>query len=133
MSLRGLAMVTMVVHDYDDAIAFFVEKLDFHLVEDRPETSTKRWVVVESEGGMRLLLAKAANAEQAQAIGHQAGGRVGFFLYTPDFAEAHARMTQRGVQFSESPRHEPYGIVAVFEDLYGNRWDLIESAGRTEE
>lgn len=130
MTLPRLDMVTLVVPDYDEAIAFFVDKLGFRLRIDQPESATKRWVEVEGAGGMRLLLAKAANEHQAAAIGNQAGGRVGFFLYTDDFATTHTRMVESGVRFAEEPRHEAYGTVAIFEDLCGNRWDLIEPAGR---
>lgn len=130
MTAPRLDMVTLVVPDYDEAIAFFVDKLGFRLRIDQPESSTKRWVEVEGAGGMRLLLAKAANEHQAAAIGNQAGGRVGFFLYTDDFATTHGRMVESGVRFAEEPRHEAYGTVAVFEDLCGNRWDLIEPAER---
>lgn len=124
-----LEMITLVVPDYDEAIDFFVGKLGFRLRVDQVESATKRWVEVEGNGGMRLLLAKAANDQQASAIGNQTGGRVGFFLYTADFAGTHRRMLENGVTFAEEPRHEPYGTVAVFEDLCGNRWDLIERAG----
>ncbi len=121
-------MITLVVPDYDEAIAFFVGKLGFRLRVDQVESPAKRWVEVESDGGMRLLLAKAANDRQQAAVGNQTGGRVGFFLTTDDFAATHRRMTQRGVTFAEEPRHEPYGTVAVFEDMAGNLWDLIEPA-----
>jgi catechol 2,3-dioxygenase-like lactoylglutathione lyase family enzyme len=128
MTLR-LGMVTLVVPDYDAAIDFFVGKLGFRLAADRRESDTKRWVEVEGAGGMRLLLARAADEKQAAAIGNQAGGRVGFFLYTDDFAATHHRMCKNGVRFAEEPRHEAYGTVAVFADHLGNRWDLIELAG----
>ncbi|MFZ9396288.1 MAG: VOC family protein [Erythrobacter sp.] len=128
MTSARLEMVTLVVPDYDEAIAFFVDKLGFALRIDQAESADKRWVEVESGGGLRLLLAKAANERQAGAIGNQAGGRVGFFLYTDDFAGMHRRMADNGVIFAEEPRHEPYGTVAVFEDVAGNRWDLIEPA-----
>jgi len=125
--VSGLALVTFVVRDYDEAIDFFVRALGWRLVEDRPLGGEKRWVVVRPDGaGAGLLLARAVGPEQAAAIGAQAGGRVAFFLETADFAAAHARMTAAGVAFLEAPRDEPYGRVAVFADLYGNRWDLIE-------
>ncbi len=127
-----LGMITLVVPDYDEAIAFFVGKLGFALAADRPESDTKRWVEVEAGSGLRLLLAKAANDSQAAAIGKQAGGRVGFFLYTDDFEASYQAMKAKGVAFAEEPRHEAYGSVAVFEDLVGNRWDLIELAGTTQ-
>jgi len=125
-------MVTLVVPDYDEAIAFFVGKLGFHLVADRRESETKRWVEVAGDSGLRLLLAQAASPEQAAAIGNQTGGRVGFFLYTDDFAATHAAMLGKGVEFSSEPRHEVYGSVAVFTDVAGNRWDLIQLAGTTQ-
>lgn len=122
-------MVTLVVPDYDAAIAFFVGKLGFSLVADRRESESKRWVEVEAGSGLRLLLAKAASDEQAQAIGRQAGGRVGFFPYTDQFDATYQAMKAKGVTFAAEPRHEAYGSVAVFKDLVGNRWDLIQSAG----
>ena len=124
-----LGMITLVVPDYDDAIAFFVGKLGFTLAADVRESDTKRWVEVAAGSGLRLLLAKAANEGQAAAIGRQAGGRVGFFLYTDDFAASYQAMKAKGVVFAKEPRHEAYGTVAVFEDLVGNRWDLIQTAG----
>lgn len=124
-----LGMVTLVVPDYDEAIAFFVGKLGFTLAADQREGEAKRWVEVEAGCGLRLLLAKAANPEQVAAIGRQAGGRVGFFLYTDDFEASYAAMKAKGVVFAEEPRHEAYGSVAVFEDMAGNRWDLIQPAG----
>ena len=124
MSAR-LTLMALLVRDYDEAIAFYVQKLD--LTADDDQGGGKRWVVVTpSAGGAGLLLAKAADAAQQARIGDQTGGRVGLFLQTDDFAADHARMTAAGVRFAEAPRHEPYGTVAVFEDLYGNRWDLIE-------
>jgi catechol 2,3-dioxygenase-like lactoylglutathione lyase family enzyme len=113
------------VRDYDEAIDFFVDKLGFELAEDTPR-GDKRWVVVGPDGGSRLLLARAANDAQRAAVGNQSGGRVFLFLETDDFARDHAAMQAKGVRFLEAPRHEDYGSVAVFEDLYGNRWDLIE-------
>jgi catechol 2,3-dioxygenase-like lactoylglutathione lyase family enzyme len=125
---RGLGAVTVVVPDYDAAIAFYVGALGFALVADTPLGDGKRWVLVAPETGARtkLLLAKAANPRQAAAVGDQTGGRVFLFLETDDFARDHAAMTARGVRFLEAPRIEPYGVVAVFEDPFGNRWDLIE-------
>lgn len=128
MTALALGMVTLVVPDYDEAIAFFVGKLGFRLVTDRRESETKRWVEVAGSDGLRLLLARAANEDQAAAIGNQAGGRVGFFLYTDDFAVTHAAMRAKGVAFDGEPRHESYGSVAVFTDVAGNRWDLIQPA-----
>ncbi|MDX3133329.1 VOC family protein [Streptomyces europaeiscabiei] len=129
--MRRMALVTLVVHDYDEAIRFYTEALGFRLVEDEPRPDGSRWVVVEpgsdgQSGG--LLLARAKNEPQRGRVGDQTGGRVGFFLHTDDFARDHARMLAAGVRFLEEPRHEPYGSVAVFEDLYGNRWDLLQPA-----
>ena len=124
---QSLALSTLVVRDYDEAIAFYVGKLGFILTRDDDMGGGKRWVVVTppgSQGG--LLLAKAVGDVQAARIGDQTGGRVGFFLHTDDFAADHARMTAAGVRFLEAPRQEPYATVAVFEDLYGNRWDLLQ-------
>lgn len=121
-----LALTTLVVPDYDAGIAFCVDALGFDLIEDSDMGGGKRWVVVGGKDGGRLLLAQAANAAQTAAIGNQTGGRVGFFAYTDDFAESHARLVAAGVMFQEQPRHESYGTVAVFSDPFGNRWDLIE-------
>jgi catechol 2,3-dioxygenase-like lactoylglutathione lyase family enzyme len=122
-----IAAVTLVVADSDDAIAFYVGKVGFELVEDTPLGDGKRWVLVApAGGGTALLLAQADGARQADRVGDQTGGRVAFFLHSKDFSADHARMTAAGVHFLEPPRPEPYGTVAVFEDLYGNRWDLLE-------
>ena len=123
-----LSLTTLVVRDYDEALAFYVGKLGFELKEDTPVDNEKRWVVVAPPGSSEsgLLLARAANARQAAAIGNQSGGRVFLFLATDNFDRDHARFIAQGVRFLEQPRLEPYGKVAVFEDLYGNRWDLIE-------
>jgi catechol 2,3-dioxygenase-like lactoylglutathione lyase family enzyme len=119
---------TYLVRDYDEAIAWFTRALGFKLVEDSNLGGGKRWVLVEPDGGgVRLLLARAATPEQVAHIGAQGGGRVFLFLQTEDFARDHAAFAAAGVRFLEPPRHEVYGTVAVFEDLYGNRWDLIES------
>jgi catechol 2,3-dioxygenase-like lactoylglutathione lyase family enzyme len=126
---RSLATVALVVRDYDEAIRYFVDVVGFGLVADTDLGAGKRWVVVGVEGGARLLLAKPDGAEQAARIGDQTGGRVGFFLETDDFARDHAALRGRGVRFLEEPRYETYGIVAVFEDIYGNKWDLIEPKG----
>jgi len=117
-----------VVGDYDEAIDYYVRTLGFALREDTPLGSGKRWVVVEPQGGAGsgLLLAKAANDRQRQAVGQQTGGRVFLFLHTDDFQRDYAAYRERGVTFMEGPRQEAYGTVAVFTDLYGNRWDLIE-------
>jgi catechol 2,3-dioxygenase-like lactoylglutathione lyase family enzyme len=124
-----LATVSYLVRDYDEAIAWFREKLGFEVKADTPLGEGKRWVVVAAkEGGARLLLAKAEGKEQKAQIGKAAGGRVAFFLETPDFAKMHEAMSRAGVRFL-APRHEAYGTVAVFADLYGNKWDLIQPAG----
>ncbi len=125
---NSLALVSFLVRDYDEAIAFFVTAMGFRLIEDTRLSDEKRWVVVAPEGpsGTSLLLAKAANAEQLLHIGNQAGGRVFLFLETTDFRNQHQHMLSSGVTFVESPREEPYGTVAVFKDLYGNKWDLIQ-------
>jgi catechol 2,3-dioxygenase-like lactoylglutathione lyase family enzyme len=134
---QTIGLVALLVRDYDEAIAFYTQALGFALLEDTPLESTplegappsdgKRWVrVAPAGGGSALLLARAADEVQRACIGNQAGGRVGFFLHTDDFDRDHAAMASRGVRFVEAPRSEPYGTVAVFEDLYGNRWDLLE-------
>ena len=124
---RAITHVALVVRDYDEAIVFFTEALGFRLVEDTPLAPGKRWVVVSpGDGGTNLLLARAANAEQERHVGNQTGGRVFLFLQTDDFERDRARMLAHGVRFVEEPREEAYGRVAVFVDLYGNKWDLIE-------
>jgi catechol 2,3-dioxygenase-like lactoylglutathione lyase family enzyme len=126
---HSIAHVALVVRDYDEAIAFYTQKLGFTLVEDtyQPEQD-KRWVVVApaASSGTTLLLARASTPEQAKFIGNQAGGRVFLFLSTDDFWRDYNRMTTAGVRFVRPPNVAAYGTVAVFEDLYGNRWDLIE-------
>ncbi|WP_262060408.1 VOC family protein [Streptomyces sp. STR69] len=130
--MSRIALVTLVVDDYDEAIRFYTEALGFRLVEDEARPDGSRWVVVAPPGadgpGTGLLLARAKGEDQRGRIGDQTGGRVGFFLHTDDFARDHARMLAAGVTFLEEPRHEPYGSVAVFQDLYGNRWDLLQPA-----
>jgi catechol 2,3-dioxygenase-like lactoylglutathione lyase family enzyme len=122
-----LPHTTFLVDNYDEAIRYFVEVLEFSLVEDVDLGSGKRWVLVESgPHSGRLLLAQPGTDEQAAAIGRSAGGRVAYFLYTDDFHGYHQRLLDRGVAFEEEPRHETYGWVCVFADRYGNRWDLIE-------
>lgn len=117
----------LVVRDYDEAIAWYTGALGFTLAEDSDRGGGKRWVRLSLPGGgSDVLLARAANDEQRAVVGRQSGGRVWLFLHTDDFARDHARMTAFGVRFCEQPRHEDYGTVVVFEDLYGNRWDLIE-------
>ena len=125
----SVAMTTLVVDDYDRAIAFYRDALGLKLVADTDMGGGKRWVVVSGPDGGRLLLAKAVDDAQRAAIGKQAGGRVGFFMETDDFAVDHAAFVAKGVVFREAPRHEPYGTVAVFEDPLGNLWDLIEPKG----
>lgn len=124
----AIATVTLVVRDYDAAIAFYCERIGFVLVADTELGGGKRWVLVAPPGGRgaRLLLAQADGDAQADRVGDQTGGRVGFFLETDDFERDHEAFSARGVRFLEAPRHEAYGSVAVFEDLYGNRWDLIQ-------
>jgi catechol 2,3-dioxygenase-like lactoylglutathione lyase family enzyme len=125
--MMRLAKVTLVVPDYDEAIAFYVGALGFSLVEDTALDAGKRWVVVSpGPGSAQMLLAKASGERQRAAIGAQTGGRVGFFLDTDDFDREHARLVANGVKFLEAPRSEAYGKVAVFEDIYGNRWDLVQ-------
>ncbi|KQU53163.1 hypothetical protein ASG67_10085 [Sphingomonas sp. Leaf339] len=124
---QRLNLTALLVDEYDIALSFFVGKLGFELREDTALTDDKRWVVVAPYGATSgLLLARAVGERQRRAIGDQSGGRVFLFLETDDFTRDHLAYTQRGICFVETPRHEPYGIVAVFEDLYGNRWDLIE-------
>jgi catechol 2,3-dioxygenase-like lactoylglutathione lyase family enzyme len=125
--MAKISAITYLVRDYDEAIAWFVGSLGFALIEDTDMGEGKRWVLVAPQNdGVRLLLAKAVGKTQIDAIGKAAGGRVGFFLNTTNFAQDHAHMMAAGVEFKEPQRHEPYGIVAVFADLYGNLWDLIE-------
>ncbi len=125
----NIDLVAIVVEDYDPAIRFFVDALGFDLVEDSPSTTNdgrpKRWVVVRPPGAATGVLLARADADQARAIGDQVAGRVGFFLRVEDFTAAHARMTAAGVRFVTEPRTEPYGQVAVFLDVAGNRWDLL--------
>jgi catechol 2,3-dioxygenase-like lactoylglutathione lyase family enzyme len=124
-----LGAVSLLVADYDAAIAWFTRSLGFVLLEDADLGDGKRWVKVAPPGGQTaMILAKASTTDQVAQIGKQGGGRVWLFLHTNDFARDHAAMTAAGVRFVEAPRREPYGSVAVFEDLCGNRWDLIEAA-----
>jgi len=124
-----LGAVSLLVRDYDEALAFFVGALGFALSEDTDMGAGKRWVRVTPKGGQTsLLLARATTAEQRAAVGNQAGGRVWLFLETDDLTRDYAAWTEAGVRFRETPRHETYGKVVVFEDLYGNAWDLIEPA-----
>jgi len=129
---QSIGYVSLVVRDYDEAIAWFTEKLGFDLIEDSGSKDRhgqdKRWVLVAPKGsrGTRILLARASNDAEISRIGNQTGGRVFLFLHTDDFQRDYQEMRQRGVRFLEQPRHEPYGTVAVFEDLYGNKWDLLQ-------
>ncbi len=126
--MQALVYVALVVRDYDEAIAFYVNDLNFRLIEDTRLTETKRWVLVAPQGsrGTCLLLAKAASPEQESRIGNQTGGRVFLFLYTDDFWRDYRALTARNVKFIRPPSEEEYGTVAVFEDLYGNKWDLLQ-------
>ena len=128
MPKLSLVQLSLVVRDYDEAIAWYTGTLGFELIADEPRAPGKRWVVVAPPGGAgaKLLLAQAANDAQRAAIGNQTGGRVFLFLHTDDFHRDHARFAAGGARFIEAPREEAYGTVAVFEDLYGNRWDLIQ-------
>jgi catechol 2,3-dioxygenase-like lactoylglutathione lyase family enzyme len=129
MVAQRIGLVSLVVDDYDDALAFFVGKLGFSLVEDTVVAEqSKRWVVVAPPGAneSRLLLAKASNEAQRSRIGSQTGGRVFLFLHTDDFWRDYERYKTNGIVFVREPKREPYGTVAVFEDLYGNLWDLLE-------
>lgn len=126
---QHLALATVVVDDYDEAIAFFTETLGFTLTEDTPlPEESKRWVVVSPPGGQEagILLARASNPAQRPRVGDQTGGRVAFFLYTDDFWRDYEAFRSRGVEFVRAPKKERYGTVAVFRDLYGNLWDLLE-------
>jgi catechol 2,3-dioxygenase-like lactoylglutathione lyase family enzyme len=129
---QTLARVALVVREYDEAVAYFTGVLGFELVEDTPLGNGKRWVVVRPRGpgGAELLLAKAANPKQLDRVGNQTGGRVFLFLRTDDFDRDYAAYRTKGVRFVEEPRREAYGTVAVFEDLYGNRWDLVGPAAK---
>lgn len=128
MTARAIASLALLVRDYDEAIAFFTDALRFVLVEDTPLGGGKRWVRVAppESPGTSLLLAKATTPEQQSRVGDQTGGRVFLFLHTDDLRRDHGHMRSRGVRFVEEPREEPYGLVVVFLDLYGNKWDLVE-------
>ena len=128
---QSIATIALVVDNYDRALGFYRDALGFELLSDLDLGGGKRWVVVAPPGrsGAQLLLAKADGEAQRAAIGNQGGGRVMFFLNTTHFERDHTAMTARGVKFVEAPRHETYGSVAVFEDLYGNKWDLIQPKG----
>ncbi|WP_342782407.1 VOC family protein [Vallicoccus soli] len=126
-----MSLVTVLVEEYGPALAFYRDALGFEVVEDTDRGDGKRWVVVAPRAGhgAAVLLARADSERQRARVGDQHGGRVGLFLTTRDFAADHARMAAAGVRFLEQPRREAYGTVAVFEDLHGNRWDLLEPAG----
>lgn len=127
MGLR-IAHIALVVEDYDKAIEFYTKKLDFLLIEDTIISEDKRWVMVAPNGAKEacLLLAKAANDQQIASIGNQTGGRVFLFLFTDDFWRDYNKMVEREIRFIRPPQQKDYGMVAVFEDLYGNKWDLLE-------
>ena len=126
---QTIGAISLLVRDYDEAIAFYVGKLGFHLIEDTDMGGGKRWVMAAPPGSSetRLLLAKAVTPGQASRVGNQTGGRVFLFLHTDDFWRDHEAMKSKGVHFLEEPRNETYGTVVVFEDLYGNKWDLLET------
>jgi catechol 2,3-dioxygenase-like lactoylglutathione lyase family enzyme len=125
---QSIVHIALVVNDYDEAIKFYTEKLNFTLVEDTPQSETKRWVLVAPPGSeeCRLLLAQGVGEEQRSRVGNQTGGRVFLFLKTDDFWRDYNTMLSRGIKFVREPKNEDYGTVAVFADLYGNLWDLIE-------
>lgn len=133
---QSISHVSLLVRDYDEAVAFFTQSLGFELIEDTPSKDRngkdKRWVLVAPPGseGTNLLLAKAANVEELSRVGNQTGGRVFLFLHTNDFWRDYRAMSAKGVRFIREPREEAYGTVAVFEDLYGNKWDLLEPKSR---
>jgi catechol 2,3-dioxygenase-like lactoylglutathione lyase family enzyme len=129
---QTLGSIALLVRDYDEAIAYFTGALGFELLEDTSLGDGKRWVLVapRGPGGTSILLARASTPEQLARVGDQTGGRVGFFLHTDDFWSDYLAMLSRGVQFMAEPREEPYGTVAVFQDLYGNRWDLLQLSHR---
>jgi len=125
---QRIAHISLVVHDYDEAIQFYTQKLSFRLIEDTPLTDKKRWILIAPPGASEccLLLAKAADEKQGAAVGNQTGGRVFLFLFTDDFWRDYKKMSAKGIRFVRPPKQEEYGMVAVFEDLYGNLWDLLE-------
>ncbi|MCW3073988.1 MAG: hypothetical protein JWP69_1057 [Flaviaesturariibacter sp.] len=125
---QSIAHITVVVEDYDEAIHFYTRQLDFQLLEDTQLSEDKRWVLVAPPGAGEccLLLAKAADDRQLASVGNQTGGRVFLFLYTDDLWRDYTKMCNRNIRFVRPPKEEPYGIVAVFEDLYGNLWDLLQ-------
>ncbi|WP_378177425.1 VOC family protein [Aquimarina sp. SS2-1] len=128
MVKRNIGAITLVVKNYDEAIHYYVAKLNFKLIEDTKLSDKKRWVTIAPENNSEttILLAEAATPEQEKSIGNQTGGRVFLFLYTDNFWRDYSDMKSKGVSFLEEPREEIYGTVVVFEDLYGNKWDLIQ-------
>ena len=128
MARQRIAHIALVVNDYEDAINFYTKKLNFNLIEDTRLSDSKRWVLVAPPGANEccLLLAKAADDKQRASVGNQTGGRVFLFLYTDDFNRDYTQMQERGIRFVRPPKEEAYGTVAVFEDLYGNMWDLLQ-------
>lgn len=126
--MASLGMVTILVDDYDRGIEYFTNRLGFPLIEDTVLSPEKRWVVIAPDlhDGARILLARATSPSQEMALGNQTGGRVGLFLYTPNFDEDYSRMQAEGIEFIEPPRQESFGKVVVFKDIYGNKWDFIE-------
>ena len=128
---QTISNVALLVDNYDEAIEFYTRKLQFELIENSDLGDGKRWVQIAppNSSGTNLLLAEASSAQQSESVGSQAGGRVFLFLQTDDFWRDYEAMKSNGVSFNETPRVEPYGIVAVFEDLYGNKWDLLQPAG----
>jgi catechol 2,3-dioxygenase-like lactoylglutathione lyase family enzyme len=133
MKKQYVAHISLVVSDYDEAIDFYTQKLGFTLLEDTVMSATKRWVLVAPEGAKEcaLLLAKAADETQQSRVGNQTGGRVFLFLRTDDFWRDYAEMIANNIDFVRPPKQEPYGTIAVFTDLYGNMWDLIEYSDKT--
>ena len=131
---QSITHLTLLVRNYDEALEFYTQKLGFHLLQDTPLPGNKRWLLVAppNSRGAALLLAQADSAQQSLAIGNQTGGRVFLFLHTDDFWRDYKTYQSRGVRFLESPRAESYGTVAVFEDLYGNKWDLLEPTAPAE-
>tara|TARA_R110002094_G_scaffold217614_1_gene188779 strand:+ start:58 stop:471 length:414 start_codon:yes stop_codon:yes gene_type:complete len=125
---QRISNIALVVEDYDDAIAFYTEKLNFQLIDDTDLGGGKRWVQISppNANGTNILLAKASNEQQSQSVGNQAGGRVFLFLQSNDFWRNYHQMKTQGVEFTEEPREEAYGTVVVFKDLYGTKWDLLE-------
>jgi catechol 2,3-dioxygenase-like lactoylglutathione lyase family enzyme len=131
---QSIVHIALVVDDYDEAIKFYTEKLNFTLIEDTPQSETKRWVLVAPKGSEEcsLLLAKGVGEEQRSRVGNQTGGRVFLFLKTDDFWRDYQNIQSQGIKFVREPKDEEYGTVAVFEDLYGNLWDLVEFSSRGE-